>query len=297
MSFNPNARLDPSQVDDQRGRGIGGRGVAVGGGGLGLIIVLLYAVLTGSVPSTSEAGALDQLINQTVGQGGPAPSSALAAECQTGTDANQKDDCRIVGYVNSVQAYWSDAFARSGQTYTPAKTRFFTGSLGTGCGTATTEVGPFYCPNDGYVYIDLGFFDELRTRFGAQGGSLAQGYVIAHEYGHHVQDVLGVLRGSAGAQGASGRSVRIELQADCYAGAWAAHAVDTKYLQPLTDANIADALDAASAAGDDRIQTETTGQVNPETWTHGSSEQRRHWFSTGYSSGNPAECDTLSGAI
>src|SRR5438046_9850201 len=135
MSFNPNAHLDPSQVDDERGRGIGGRGVAIGGGGLGLIIVLVYALLTGSVPSTSEAGALDQLINQTVGQGGPAPSSALATECQTGTDANQKDDCRIVGYDNSVQAYCSDAFARSGRTYTPAKTRCFSGARRPGSGT------------------------------------------------------------------------------------------------------------------------------------------------------------------
>ena len=296
MTFNPNAQLDPSQVDDQRGRGIGGRGVAIGGGGLGLIVVLLYAVLTGSVPSTSETGALDQLINQTIGQGGAAPSSALATECKTGADANQRDDCRIVGYVNSVQAYWKDAFSRSGQTYDPAQTRFFSGSLDTGCGTATTEVGPFYCPNDGYVYIDLGFFDELRTQFGAQGGSLAQGYVIAHEYGHHVQDLLGTLRSSSGGQGASGSQVRIELQADCYAGVWAAHAVDTKFLEPLTDANIADALDAAAAVGDDRIQAETQGQVNPETWTHGSSDQRQHWFKTGYSGGNPADCDT-SGAI
>jgi len=296
MTFNPNAQLDPSQVDDQRGRGIGGRGVAIGGGGLGLIVVLLYAVLTGSVPSTSETGALDQLINQTIGQGGAAPSSALATECKTGADANQRDDCRIVGYVNSVQAYWKDAFSRSGQTYDPAQTRFFSGSLNTGCGTATTEVGPFYCPNDGYVYIDLGFFDELRTQFGAQGGSLAQGYVIAHEYGHHVQDLLGTLRSSSGGQGASGSQVRIELQADCYAGVWAAHAVDTKFLEPLTDANIADALDAAAAVGDDRIQAETQGQVNPETWTHGSSDQRQHWFKTGYSGGNPADCDT-SGAI
>ena len=296
MTFNPNAQLDPSQVDDQRGRGIGGRGVAIGGGGLGLIVVLLYAVLTGSVPSTSETGALDQLINQTIGQGGAAPSSALATECKTGADANQRDDCRIVGYVNSVQAYWKDAFSRSGQTYDPAQTRFFSGSLNTGCGTATTEVGPFYCPNDGYVYIDLGFFDELRTQFGAQGGSLAQGYVIAHEYGHHVQDLLGTLRSSSGGQGASGGQVRIELQADCYAGVWAAHAVDTKFLEPLTDANIADALDAAAAVGDDRIQAETQGQVNPETWTHGSSDQRQHWFKTGYSGGNPADCDT-SGAI
>ena len=211
MSFNPNARLDPAQVDDQRGRGIGGRGVAIGGGGLGAIIVIVYALLTGSVPSTSEAGALDQLINRTIGENGPAPRSALNTECQTGADANQKDDCRIVGYVNSVQAYWADAFSRSGQTYEPAKTRFFSGPLDTGCGTATTEVGPFYCPNDGYVYIDLGFFDELRTRFGAQGGSLAQGYVIAHEYGHHVQDLLGALR-SSGTQGATGTQVRIELR-------------------------------------------------------------------------------------
>jgi predicted metalloprotease len=296
MSFNPNAQLDPSQVDDQRGRGIGGRGVAIGGGGLGLIIVLVYALLTGSAPSPSEAGALDQLINQTIGENGPAPSSALATECKTGADANQKEDCRIVGYINSVQAYWKQAFSRSGQTYEPAKTRFFSGALDTGCGTATTEVGPFYCPNDGYVYIDLGFFNELRTRFGAQGGSLAEGYVIAHEYGHHVQDLLGVLRSGTGSQGATGSQVRIELQADCYAGAWAAHAVETKYLQPLTDAQIADALDAASAVGDDRIQAETQGQVNPETWTHGSSDQRRHWFSTGYSGGNPADCDT-SGPI
>ena len=227
MTFNPNAQLDPSQVDDQRGRGIGGRGVAIGGGGLGLIVVLLYAVLTGSVPSTSETGALDQLINQTIGQGGAAPSSALATECKTGADANQRDDCRIVGYVNSVQAYWKDAFSRSGQTYDPAQTRFFSGSLDTGCGTATTEVGPFYCPNDGYVYIDLGFFDELRSQFGAKGGPTAQAYVLAHEYGHHVQDLLGTLEREGGGQqtGPEGNSVRTELQADCLAGVWADHAV------------------------------------------------------------------------
>jgi predicted metalloprotease len=296
MTFNPNAQLDPSQVEDVRGRGIGGRGVAIGGGGLGVIILLVYTLLTGNVPSTSESGALDQLINQTIGENGPAPSSALANDCKTGADANQKEDCRIVGYINSVQAYWTDAFSRANQRYVPARTRFFSGALDTGCGTATTEVGPFYCPNDGYIYIDLGFFDELRSRFGAQGGSLAQGYVIAHEYGHHVQDLLGVLSAGGGSQGATGTQVRIELQADCYAGAWAAHAVETKYLQPLTNANIADALDAASAVGDDRIQAETQGQVTPESWTHGSSEQRQHWFSTGYQSGNPTDCDT-SGAI
>src|SRR5205814_5195140 len=156
--------------------------------------------------------------------------------------------------------WWGKAFQQSGRQYEKAKTTFFSGQVNTGCGTATTDVGPFYCPNDKHVYIDLGFFDELKTKFGAQGGSLAQGYVIAHEYGHHVQDLLGTLRSSSGGQGASGGQVRIELQADCYAGVWAAHAVDTKFLEPLTDANIADALRAAAACGDDRSHADTQGQ-------------------------------------
>ena len=297
MSFNPGARLDTSQVEDVRGSRIGGRGLMVGGGGGGIgIIVALVWVLLGGSPQTGET--VGGLVGQTIGgaaeQSGPA-SSALAAACQTGADANATEDCRIVGYVNSIQAYWTDEFAASGQHYVLAKTRFFTDQISTGCGVASSASGPFYCPSDAYVYIDLGFFDELRSTFGAQGGPFAQAYILAHEYGHHVQDLVGTLSDGTSGGGATGQSVRTELQADCYAGVWANHAAATGFLAPLTNANIADALDAVSAVGDDRIQQEAQGQVNPETWTHGSSAQRQKWFTAGYKTGSPDGCDTFSG--
>jgi uncharacterized protein len=295
MSFNSGAKLDPSQVEDVRGSRVGRRGLAVGGGGLGLVVALVWVLLGGS-PSTG--GTLGSLVDQTVGGGagepGPA-STALANECKTGADANAREDCRIVGYVNSIQAYWTDEFAASGERYVGAKTRFFTEQISTGCGVASSASGPFYCPSDAYVYIDLGFFDELRSKFGAQGGPFAQAYILAHEYGHHVQDLLGTLTGGSSQEGKTGKSVRTELQADCYAGVWASKAAATGYLVPLTGAEIADALDAASAVGDDRIQQETQGQVSPETWTHGSSAQRQKWFTTGYETGTPDRCDTFSG--
>jgi hypothetical protein len=294
MSFNDGAKLDPSQVEDVRGSRIGGRGVAVGGG-IGLIVTLVWVLLGGS---QSTGGALGSLVDQTIGgdAGEPGPaSSALANECKTGADANAREDCRIVGYINSVQAYWHDEFAASGKRYVGAKTRFFTEQIGTGCGVATSASGPFYCPSDKYVYIDLGFFDELRSRFGAKGGPFAEAYILAHEYGHHVQDLLGTLSGGTGQEGATGQSVRTELQADCFAGVWANHAAATGFLKPLTEAEIADALDAASAVGDDRIQQKTQGQVSPETWTHGSSAQRQKWFNAGYQTGSEDGCDTFSG--
>ena len=295
MTFDPNAPLDSSQVEDLRGSRIGGRGLVAGGGGLGLVVALVWVLLGGS-PSTG--GDIGGLVDQAVGAGAVGDqlptSSALANDCQSGADANAREDCRIVGYVNSVQAYWTTVFKSSGLTYQPSKTRFFTGQIGTGCGGATADVGPFYCPADRYIYIDLGFFDELRTRFGASGGPFAQAYVIAHEYGHHVQDLLGTLKPGS-ATGSTSRAVRTELQADCYAGVWANHAASTGFLLPLTDTQIGDALNAAAAVGDDRIQSQTQGQVDPESWTHGSSAQRQKWFSTGYRTGDPNGCDTFTG--
>jgi predicted metalloprotease len=295
VRFRNSARLDPSQVEDVRGRGpmlgLPGGGLTVGGGGLGLVGVVVYLLIVALSGGTSLSGSLGNLDGSTVSQA--PPGQVLGQECQTGADANRREDCRIVGDINSVQAYWTSAFAAAGRRYGPANTVFFTGSTSTGCGDASTDVGPFYCPVDKHVYIDLGFFNELRTQFGASGGPFAQAYVLAHEYGHHVQDLLGALGRRSQVQGESGGSVRTELQADCYAGVWAHHATQSGYLVGLTQADIADALDAAAAVGDDRIQAETQGQVNPETWTHGSSAERQRWFETGYSTGKPVACDTF----
>jgi uncharacterized protein len=290
MPFNEGSRLDPSQVEDRRGSRIGGTGVAVGGGGLGLVI-LIVALLLGVNPG--------DLLNGT----GQAPSastqdtsqtSTLAADCQTGADANTRDDCRVVGFVNSIQAFWTGEFARQGSKYTEAKTELYTGSTQGACGYATAAVGPFYCPPDQTVYLDLAFFDELHTRFGAQGGPFAEAYVLAHEYGHHVQDLTGALdqAGGSRATGPKSASVQTELQADCLAGVWAYHATETGYLTPLTDAEIAQSLDAAAAVGDDRIQSETQGYVSPESWTHGSSAQRQTALKEGLQTGDMAACET-----
>jgi predicted metalloprotease len=293
MRFRPGARLDPSQVQDRRGMGggLGGGPIMVGGGGLGvvgIVVYLLFAVLGGG--SSGTYGGLD---GQTVSPGG---TSQSLSECRTGADANQRQDCRVLGDVNSVQAYWRGWFRAHGKTYQAAETVFYTGSTDTGCGQASTDVGPFFCPVDKNVYIDLGFYQELHDRFGAQGGPFAEAYVIAHEYGHHTQDLLGDLK-TGGATGAQGRSVRTELQADCYAGVWARHAVATGYIVDLTKQDIAQGLDAAASVGDDRIQSRTQGQVNPETWTHGSSAQRQKWFLRGYQRGEPTGCNTFTGTV
>ena len=287
MPFNEKSRLDTSQVEDRRGRGAV---VAVGGGGLGLV-VLVVALLLGLNPG-DLAGVTEQATSASTANAGEI--SNLAEECQTGADANTRQDCRVVGFVNSIQAFWTDEFARRGGQYTPAKTELFTGSTQAACGYATAAVGPFYCPNDQKVYLDLAFFDELQTRFGARGGPFAEAYVLAHEYGHHVQNLTGVLdaTGGSGATGPQSASVQTELQTDCLAGVWVYHATETGYLTQVTDDEIAQSLDAAAAVGDDRIQRETEGYVSPESWTHGSSAQRQQALKDGLQTGDLATCET-----
>ncbi len=291
MSFNDKARLDTSQV-------IGGKGGAIAGGGVGGIILLLVFVFLGG---GSGSGSLPFDPSQVL-QGGSGESVDVS-QCQTGADANRSDVCRIVGTVNSVQDYWADALpADAGVDYREAQTVIFSGSTQSACGTADAAVGPFYCPTDEQVYIDATFFDELSGRFGADGGNLAQMYVVAHEYGHHVEQILGDL--DAGQQdrstGPLSAGVRIELRADCLAGVWAHHAATTEdadgvtLIEPLTRDDIDSALSAASAVGDDHIQEELGGgTVNPDSWTHGSSEQRQRWFLAGYESGTIDSCDTF----
>ncbi|ATE51991.1 KPN_02809 family neutral zinc metallopeptidase [Actinosynnema pretiosum] len=295
MQFNEDAELDTSQVSDQRG--VGGR-VALGGGGLGIVGVIIYLVLNqigGGVPLPQGSGFGD------VGQDQQVGSQSLAQKCRTGADANREDDCRAVAFINSIQAFWNDQFSRSGRSYKAAQTNFFSGGVRTnGCGSASSASGPFYCPADSQVYIDLTFFQELKTKFGATGGPFVEAYVLAHEYGHHVQNLLGTSSRVGRETGPKSGSVRLELQADCYAGAWANHATTTPtasgkpLITGVTDQDIAAALDAAARIGDDFIQKELGGgRVDTTQFSHGSSEQRQKWYTAGYRSGNPAQCGTF----
>jgi predicted metalloprotease len=295
VQFNEDAELDTSQVSDMRG--VGGR-VAVGGGGLGIVGLIIYLVLSqlggGNAQLPTGSGFGDVGKNQQV------DSQAIREKCRTGADANRSEDCRAVAFINSIQAYWSDQSARSGRTYQPVKTNFFQGGVRTGCGNATSASGPFYCPADSQVYIDLTFFQELKTKFGAQGGPFVEAYVLAHEYGHHVQHLLGTSDRVKQGTGPQSDSVRLELQADCYAGAWGNHATTTPtasgkpLITGVTDADVNAALDAASRIGDDFIQRELGGgKVDTTKFSHGSSAQRQKWYRAGYETGDPARCDTF----
>jgi uncharacterized protein len=304
MRYSEGADLDTSGVQDRRrGGGLGGgRGLAVGGGGLGLIgvvVLVLFQVLGGGGGGTGAA--LSQLGGQLggLGEGQTTDNGQLEQSCRTGADANESVDCAVVADIESIQDYWTGVL---GADYQPTDTVFFNGSVQTSCGGATSGSGPFYCPADQLVYIDLSFFDTLQQQFGAEGGLFVNAYVIAHEYGHHVQNLLGTNQQvTPGETGPTSGTVRLELQADCYAGAWANHAetVPDESGEPLiaqiTQDDIDGALDAAARIGDDFIQQNLGGgTVDQDAFTHGSSEQRQRWFTTGYETGDPARCDTFA---
>jgi predicted metalloprotease len=306
MKYNDDAQLDTSEVQDARSGGgmFGGTGLAVGGGGLGVVGVVIYLLVSLLGGGSSTAGdVLGQL-----GQGGgaaTADNSQVAAECKTGADANTKLDCAVVADIDSVQAFWAQELPKLGATYQEVPTVWFTGQISTGCGGATSGSGPFYCPSDKRVYIDLSFYNDLTTQFGAQGGLFVDAYVLAHEYGHHVQDLLGIeAKVKPGQTGPTSGSVRLELQADCFAGVWANHATTVPdasgkpLIVDITSDDIARALDTAARIGDDYIQKNLgSGTVNQNAFTHGTSAQRKHWFTAGYQSGAPSACDTFAASV
>ncbi|MGV9732667.1 KPN_02809 family neutral zinc metallopeptidase [Rhodococcus aetherivorans] len=293
MTFNEGARMEGGRIQVGGGGGPGGK-IAIGGGAGGLLVLILALLLGGDPGSLLGSGAPQQS-----GQYG----SGTLEGCETGADANASVDCRVQFTVGSLDAVWEQQLGpQTGVEYVRPAVVLFSGAVATGCGNATSDVGPFYCPADRTAYFDTSFFQDLVTRFGANAGPLAQEYVVAHEVGHHLQNQLGDLgRAQADPRGADSGAVRTELQADCYAGAWAYHAdkqpdpnTGEPFLQPLTQQDIRDALSAASAVGDDRIQASAGGRVNPEGWTHGSSDQRQKWFLAGYTTGQIAACDTYT---
>jgi hypothetical protein len=293
-------RTDSSHLDDQRGRSRGGLGIPIAGGGgiIGIIVLLLATVLGGG--GGGGGGGMGDILDQL-------PNAVQAPDAGGGSQANQEEAEFVEFLTEDVQAVWADIFAERGQQYSYATTNLFSGQVNTGCGAATSAVGPFYCPADSEVYIDLDFFRELANRFDAPG-DFAQAYVIAHEMGHHVQNLEGTSEAvraqeqAAGSQEAANQwSVLLELQADCYAGVWA-NSVNVRGQEEgsdvaLEDGDIEEGLAAAEAVGDDRIQEQSGVNVNPETWTHGSSEQRRTWFDRGFDTGDPAQCDTFEGRL
>ncbi|WP_382309540.1 neutral zinc metallopeptidase [Herbiconiux sp. UC225_62] len=283
MTFNDDSKLDSGKVSKR------GRNVAIGGGGGAIVVVGLFIL--------SQVLGVD--LTGLAGGAGSGTQTEEALDCQTGADANASTDCLMVGAANSLDAYWSDTAPSLGIEYRTPEFVLFEQATGTGCGQASSATGPFYCPPDTTLYVDTSFFDELRTRFGASGGTLSQMYVVAHEWGHHIQQLAGTLSSTDHSlTGPASDSVRTELQADCFAGAWtgAASTIEdadgVTFLEPVTSEQIADALNAASVIGDDRIQQQSGGQVDPESWTHGSSASRQHWFETGLT-GGPGACDTF----
>ena len=298
MTFQEGGSFEGGRV--RKGGGGRGRGPMIAGGGIGAVLVALAIALLSGQTGIDLSGL--------TGGGGTSSDALGEGQAQyveqcTAEQANSDLECELSGTAQALDAYWSEALpAQAGVQYEVPDVVSFAGQVSTGCGAATSAVGPFYCPPDQTVYIDVGFYDDLTSRFGANDGGLARMYVVAHEFGHHIEQQIGAMdaadrRGT----GPESDSVRIELMADCLAGMWAAHASSTvdpdtgvTFLEPVTAQQLRDALSAASAVGDDRIQESATGSVNPEAWTHGSSEQRQRWFTIGYDGGSLQDCDALS---
>jgi uncharacterized protein len=271
----------PGQVIDRRGAGPGVK-LGVGGGGIAVVIMLVVALLGGG---TALGGLTEMLQSPPAGQGGGVP-----------LDSSQDPDADLVEFLElvlqDVQGMWQQIFTDSGLTYRPTNLVIFAGTTQSGCGGAQSVYGPHYCPADELVYMDLDFLRELQTRFQAEGDT-AQAYILAHEVAHHVQHLLGIAE-QARSLGSEG-SVALELQADCFAGVWLYTLGSGQSAAVLDEGDLKEALDAASAVGDDNIQRQTTGKVNPDSFTHGTSQQRHDWLLRGFRTGSPAECDTFSG--
>ena len=305
MRFNPKASIDRSQIETRSGGGGGGGmrlpipgGGGGGGGKIGIgtiVIVIVFVVLSQCTGVGLPGGG-------SASSGGGGGDQQSANECRTGADANASEACAIDLFTNSVQDYWSTAYPQQVKgDYQQIKTVRFQGSTPSACGQASSEMGPFYCPNDQMVYLDTTFFDDMLSgQLGAKGGPFAIGYVIAHEYGHHVEDQLGILGKIRTTKGPKSDSVRVELMADCLAGAWAKGAQTTKdangqaIISDLNQDDIARAIDAAQAVGDDRIQKRSSGRVDTDSFTHGSAAQRTRWFNTGLTKGTIRACDTFA---
>jgi predicted metalloprotease len=295
MRWKRNTGFD--QIEDRRGQG-GSIGFPSGGGGTAIPIPIPGGKAGGGLGTIIVAVVLFLLFSGVLGGSGSIPgmgglSDGGAAEPGGTLDPQSDTDQQLAYIVDSIQTFWASTFQKSGRDYPETKLVLFEDATQSSCGPASAATGPFYCPADQKVYLDLGFFDELKSRFGAEGGDFAMAYVVAHEFGHHVQTALGVSEQvqQMAAQDPSRRndlSVRQELQADCLAGLWANSSGD------IQEGDIQEALSAASAVGDDRIQESTTGRIDPENWTHGSAEQREAWFTRGFQSGDPDRCDTFA---
>jgi uncharacterized protein len=301
MRFNPKARLDRGRVKDA-GQGSGGSrripipGGAVGGGVGGIVVVIVIVVI--NLLLSNGGGGGGGLGGYSANRLNDAADSGRYDDCKTGADANESQDCARVAVENSLTDFWEGElgsdFRPEGQLVT------FTGQVDTQCGPASSEVGPFYCPTDESIYLDTDFFDEvLERQLGGPDGGFVEFYVLAHEYGHHISNLLDFFGKVRTQQGPQSDAVRLELQADCYAGMWAHHATTTEdeqgqvLITDLTEEDVDLALEAAEAVGDDRIQQKTQGQVTEETWTHGSAAMRKRWFGIGYEQGDLEACDTF----